>query len=379
MTRSLITRCCLVGSCALALAALNSARAEAEPPPWPTNAWPTAAPAEQGLDETRLGELVTTIRDDATGPYRDVHSLLIVRGGFLVLEEYFDGHDADDRHTLQSVSKSFTSALVGIAIENGQIASVDELVLGFFDEDDLEGIDSIDDRKRAMTLEDLLTMRSGTDYHERGPDSPHFQLNRKKTGWTEFILSRPMVHEPGVHFQYDSGAVILTSALIKQRTGAHADVYAAEHLFKPLNITDIEWFSNAEDHPHTGGGLHLRPRDMAKFGLLYLRDGVWAGEQVVPKSWVEESQKMHVTFDRQRGGSKGYGYWWWIFPPDPEGGGEQDIYAALGYMGQHIFVIPEHDMVVVVTGGARHGEGQNVASRFLYSHILPAVVAQLDK
>jgi len=343
--------------------------AAAEAPPWPAEDWPRAGLAEQGLDPAPIEKLVATIR--ANREIRNVHSLLIVRNGRLVLEEYFDGHDADELHELQSVSKSFTSALVGIAIAQGKIEGVGEKVLSFFP--DVENIDNLDERKRRMTLEDLLTMRSGTDYHENGPGSPHFQLNDMSRGWTKFILDRPMISEPGTSFRYDSGAVILTSAILQARYGMHADRFAEEHLFGPLDIERSRWFRNAEGHPHTGGGLHLRSRDMAKLGLLYLREGRWDGEQVVPADWVAASLSRHVEFERRSGHAVGYGYWWWVLPPDPDGAGKRDVYAACGFKGQYIFVVPERDLAVVVTAGARNGGEQAAPQEFLYSHILKAL------
>ncbi len=347
--------------------------AAADDTPWPTNGWTRAQPADEGLDSKRLQQLVTQIRE---GEIPSIHSLLVVRNGHLLVEEYFDGHKADELHTQQSVSKSFTSALVGIAIDNGKFSGVDEKVLDFFPK--LEGIDRSHPQRQKMTLKDLLTMRSGTDYHERGDDSPHFQLNRISKGWTEFILNRPMVRDPGTHFQYDSGAVILASAMIKQRYGVHADRFAEEYLFKPLGIKQSNWYRNREGHPHTGGGLDLRSRDMAKFGLLYLRQGNWDGKQVVPKTWVKDSLSRQVNFEPPKGRHVGYGYWWWVLSPDPNGQSKQDVYAALGFMGQHIFLVPEHDMVVVVTAGAR-GEEERAIFKFFYDEILPSVVRDQQK
>jgi CubicO group peptidase (beta-lactamase class C family) len=341
----------------------------AEQAPWPTPDWPTAAPADHGLDPAPLDDLVDRIR---SGEIANIHSLLVVRNGWLVLESYFNAHHAEEQHEQQSVTKSFASAAIGIAIEQGRISGVEETVLGFFDDDIV--IENLDERKRRITLEDLLTMRSGTDYHERGPDSPHWQLNRMQRGWTQFILDRPMVREPGTHFQYDSGAVILSSALIKQRYGLHADAFAREYLFEPLGIERLSWYRNAERHPHTGGGLGLRSRDMARFGLLYLRDGQWGEQQVLPKEWVRASLSRQVEFDPRSGRrSVGYGYWWWVFPPDPGGAGQQDIYAAVGWRGQYIFIVPEHEMVVVVTAGCHDWSEEQAIVDFLYESILPSV------
>lgn len=334
---------------------------------WPTRTWARADPQEHGLDTQKLQVLVDLIRENRS--VKDLHSLLIVRNGYLVTEEYFAGWTADRLHMQQSVTKSFTSALVGIAIEQGKIQGVDEKVWEFFPNLDLQ---TNDGRKRAMRLEDLLTMRSGTDYHERGNDSPHSTLNRKSRGWTRFILDRPMIAAPGTKFQYDSGAVILTSAILQNRTGSHADIYAEPNLFEPLGIERTRWFRNSEGHPHTGGGLDLRPRDMAKFGLLYIRKGRWEGRQVVPETWVEDSFHQHVDLEG-RGHTIGYGYWWWISEPDPEGDGATAIYSARGFRAQYIFVIPEHNMVVVFTGGTRQWEDEKRPVELLYSHILPSV------
>jgi CubicO group peptidase (beta-lactamase class C family) len=336
---------------------------------WPTEEWRSSIPEAHGLDGLGLQRLVNLVREGE--PFPDLHSLLIVRGGYLVVEEYFANYRADQLHTLQSVTKSFTSAAIGIALAKGQIDSVAEPVLGFFSH--LEGIGNVDKRKRAMTLEDLLTMRSGTDYHERGPGSPHYQLNELSSGWTEFVLNRPMVAAPGTVYQYDSGGVILMSAILAARTGQHADAYLEEHLFAPLGIENHFWFQNAEGHPHTGGGLWLQPRDMAKFGLLYLHEGRWEDQQVVPSAWVATSTRRHVTFTQMGRNMIGYGYLWWIMRPDPTGDRETEIFAACGFRAQYIFVIPEHDMVVVVTGGTQNSTDQNKPLEFLYTHILPTV------
>ena len=351
------------------LGADTVAQIESQPNSRPAQEWRTSSPAAQGLDEARLRELVALIADNEQFP--DLHSLLVVRNGCLVVEEYFAGHDAEQLHMQQSVTKSFTSAAIGIAIAQGKLEGVGEPVLGFFPE--LADIEHVDDRKRAMTLEDLLTMRSGTDYHEHGPDSPHYQLNEMSHGWTEFVLSRPMVADPGDRFQYDSGGVILMSAILKSRTGEHADTWLDEHLFAPLGITRSSWYRNDEGHPHTGGGLGLRSRDMARFGLLYLQGGRWDGRQVVPEAWVEASWARHHVFGGDSSPWIGYGYLWWILQPDPQGDGQTDIFAACGAHGQYIFVIPEHAMVVVVTGETTDSEDETAPIEFLYSHVLPAV------
>jgi len=335
----------------------------------PSWQWPVSKPDEQGLDPKRLAELTDLIRQGRLCP--QLHCLLVIRHGYLVVEEYFNNWKADQIHTLQSVSKSFTSALVGMAIAKGEFKGVDEKILDFFP--DVTGIANMDERKASIRLKDLLTMRSGSDYHERGPDSPHEQLNRLPRGWDKFYLDRPMLKSPGSEFLYDSGGVILLSAMLKNRTGMQADEYAERFLFKPLEIEKKFWLKNLEGHTHTGGGLALTARDTAKFGLLYLNHGRWGDEQVVPEEWVRESFRKHVDLTVQGQPPSGYGYLWWILAPDPRGNGQQDIYAARGRFGQYIFIIPEHDMVVVVNGFAQSGADQSKPVELLYDSILPAV------
>jgi CubicO group peptidase (beta-lactamase class C family) len=337
---------------------------------WPNDDWVRSKPESQNLDSQKLNLLISQIQEGTRFP--DLHSLIIVRHGFLVVEEYFKGYKANKMHTLQSVSKSFTSALVGIAIHLGQIKGVKERLLEFFK--DKKSIKHLNQWKKEITLQDLLTMRSGTDYHERYRGAPHFQLNKLDSGWDDFYLNRPMQNQPGTQFQYDSGAVIITSSVLQRCSSLHADDYAQKYLFPHIGIKQFNWFKNKEGHPHTGGGLHLLPLDMARFGLLYLRKGDWKGKQVVPSKWVGESFKKRVNLDhRGRNHVIGYGYWWWILEPDPQGEKKDNIFAAMGFMAQYIFVIPEHDMVVVVTGGTHSGRDQRKPIEFLYSHILPSV------
>ena len=203
----------------------------------------------QDLDVVRLYRLVDRL---AAGAHGEVHSLLVQRNGELVIEEYFRGFSATTLHSLQSITKSFASALIGIAIENGHIADVDEPVLDFFPHwaDEFSG----NPLKASMRIEDILTMRTGTDYHENGADAPHWELNALATGLDYFWLSRPMLRPPGTFWQYDSGGVITLSSVLRNRTGLHADRYADEWLFGPLGITQRWWFTNQEGLERVGNG-----------------------------------------------------------------------------------------------------------------------------
>lgn len=318
--------------------------------------------------ETRIDDLIQLIED---GTYPDIHSLLIVRNDSMIVEEYFNGYHSETIHTLQSVSKSVTSALIGIALNKDIIESIEEPILDYFPQ--YTNIENMNDWKRSIKIKDLLTMRTGTDYDEGYTGSPHNQLNSRRRGWDIFYLNRPMEAAPGTRFQYDSGGVILISAILKNAFEMHADVFAEKYLFPNLDIEDFRWIKNSEGHPHTGGGLYLKPRDMVKFGLMYLNGGEWNRKQVVPEDWVNESFEMHVEFGPGGTYDRGYGYLWWIMKPAPKSKTNEYVYAAKGFMGQYIFVIPEYEMVVVVTAGARNGYDMNNPVRFLYSHILADV------
>lgn len=331
--------------------------------------WKTSTPDAQGLDPEILDSLVQGIREEKKFP--DVNSLLIARNGFLVVEEYFNDYNAETLHMVQSVTKSFVSALVGIAIDKGIIKDVDQRILGFFP--DIDSIENLDERKRSIRIADLLTMRTGTDFYERENGSPNFELNRLATGWDTFYLNRPMIRDPGTVFQYDTGGTVLLSAVLKNLTGMHADAFADQYLFNHLHISKRYWIKNCEGYPHSGGGLHLIPRDMAKLGQLYLQKGLWEGRQIVPASWVEESFRIHVKFDLPKNHPyAGYGYYWWILKIDPQGEKTGYIYTALGLWGQFVFVIPDYDMVVSVNSDAR-GVNESHPISFLYSNIIPSV------
>jgi CubicO group peptidase (beta-lactamase class C family) len=333
-----------------------------------TNGYENGSYEAFGLDSARINELITRIENRT---YANIHSLLIMKNGSMAVERYFSGYGPEQLHMLQSVTKSFTSAMIGIALDKEIIAGTETRILDFFGQ--YTAIANMNDWKRAIRINDILTMRTGVDYSEGYDGSPHSVLSRLPRGWDLFYLNRPMSAAPGTVFNYDSGGVILLSAILHNACGMHADVFADQFLFPQLGITQKRWFRNAEGHPHTGGGLSLLPRDMAKFGQLYLSKGRWQGRQLVPESWVERSFEKSVAIDQWGTNIVGYGYLWWIFRPANRSTTHEFIYAAMGAYGQYIFVIPEYDMVVVVTSGTvRDAEFAN-PQNFLYSHILDAV------
>jgi CubicO group peptidase (beta-lactamase class C family) len=321
----------------------------------PTQGWRTSTPEQQGIDSEQLVKLMDYVQN----PGYDLHSLLIVRNGYLVMEAYWHPFQPDTKHNLQSCTKSFTSALVGIAIDQGYMDGIYHKVLDWFPERTPANNDA---RKRTITLEHLLTMSSGLDWptHDLG-EALLPQLAQSKD-WVQFVLDRPMAQEPGTVFNYNSGGSHLLSAIINKTTRMSALDFARKNLFAPLGITDAFWSSDPNGINTGGYGLELTPRDMAKFGYLYLKNGVWDGQSVVSAAWVKASTVSHI--DTGYMGFQ-YGYQWWLRP--------SGAYHARGYGGQYIFVLPKQEMVVVFTSGLGGSDMETVPEKLLESFLLPAV------
>jgi len=281
-----------------------------------------------------------------------VHSVLIIRNGVVVTEAYFYPYSHDRLHGLASCTKSFLSALVGIAIDEGYL-SLEDRALDYFPERTIENDSPL---KREITVEDLLRMRSGLDWPE---SSVSYSSGRnilgemmRSTDWVQFVLDRPMATTPGSTFNYSTGDSQILGAILDKATGMSVQKFARTRLFEPLGVplSHWRWTSAPEGVAFGGGGLRMTPQEMAKLGYLYLQDGVWEGEQIIPAEWVEAS----VTPSH-------YGYQWWRLA---NGG-----YAALGYGGQRIAVVPNLDLVVVITG-----DFSGVTSGYLVdAFIVPAV------
>jgi CubicO group peptidase (beta-lactamase class C family) len=335
---------------------------------WPTAGWPASTPAAEGLDAAALERLD---RELAAGSQGYVDGMLVIRHGRVVYEKTYT-HDYDvlfakapDRksglynyydsrfhpwyekgplHTLQSVSKSVTSALIGIAIGRGEIAGVDAKALPFFEGYTLDA----DPRRAKWTLRDLLTMTAGIRWDE--DTVPYTDPANSCAGmeaspdWVQFVLSQPMAAEPGSTFVYSSGVTELLAAVLKKATGEHADAYAEKHLFAPLGIRSYHWKHTPTGHPDTEGGLYLTARDLAKLGYLFAHDGQWEGRRVLPTGWAAESTRARVPL--AAGKPLQYGYQWWTLPA----AGRPEHFAAIGYGGQYLLVVPSLELIAVFTG-----------------------------
>ena len=326
-------------------------------------AWPTASPASHGLDAERLEAVAQRLR---TGRYGDVGSFLVARHGVLVMERYFGIDVSDELVDVASVTKSVTSALIGLAVDAGRIGGVAtplHTLLPRYDD-----LFAADPAKRAITLEHVLTMRSGLAWDESLPPS---LLPGDSGDWIRLVLRQPLVDVPGTRFRYSTGSVLLLSGVLQGAYGVSAAQLAARDLFEPLGIRDYRWPADETGITPTGAGLSLRARDMAKIGQLFLGNGVYRGRRVLSEAWVRRAATPHVPL---ASGDR-YGYLWWVLPTHTDAGqpAPADAYYAAGSGEKHIFVLPSVEMVVVVTA-YNFGPGFIVPVEFVTSEILPAVL-----
>jgi CubicO group peptidase (beta-lactamase class C family) len=337
--------------------------------------WQTSSSSAQGIDPSPLADMINGVRDEV---FRNVHSVLVVRHEKLVLEEYFPGYDLmgpytefdwNVRHLLCSCTKSFASALVGIARDLGLLGEVSTPLAVFFPE--YADIDWSGARGR-ITLEHALTMSAGLEWDE-GTYSYLDPRNHAWVMWASgdpvyYLLSRPMVVEPGTKFVYNGGLSITLAEIAGKVSGLPADQFARQYLFTPLGIEDFAWEKHADGTVQAAGGLYLRPRDMAKFGQLYLNGGTWKGIPVISSEWVAESTKKRIWADDR---TRHYGFQWWIEEHLWQGNVVTG-FAARGWGGQRIYVFPGLQLVAVFTGG-NHYTLADPEHTMLAQYILPAV------
>ncbi|MDH3223256.1 MAG: beta-lactamase family protein [Gemmatimonadota bacterium] len=311
--------------------------------------WATATPGSQGLDAAVLADLGERT---ASGEFGAVSSMLVIRNGRLVYERYHGDWKPADLHRVYSVTKSVTSLLVGVALEDGLLPGLDARAL-----DLLPGYDSIGNwspLKEEITLAHALEMRAGFEWDELSTNyangtNPTVALVSSED-WIRHVLSLPMAGEPGSAFVYNSGVSMLLGEMVARAAGSSTEALAETHLFQPLEITAWAWDKGPGGITNTGWGLWLSPRDMAAIGQLVLDGGHWESAPVVPEDWLDESAIARTQFTD----GSGYGYQWWI----GRGGGTQErAVAAWGYGGQFIVVLSDLDMVMVSTAENYLGGG----------------------
>jgi CubicO group peptidase (beta-lactamase class C family) len=332
--------------------------------------WKTASLSNVGIDKTPIIEGMKSLIKLDEHP---IHSILIVKNGKLVFEEYFNGNDIifncageielkqkefdkDTLHCQTSVTKSITSTLLGIAIDQGKIPDINEKMLSYY-----PNYQNICIEKENITLEHMLSMSSGIPWDESySYDDPRNSLYQQLhcEDPVKYLFEQPVTNSPGSYFIYNSGTTNVLGDIIKDCSGMTLVEFAEQYLFKPLGVSDFYWigFPFAKDIAIASSSLYLRPRDMVKIGQLYLQGGVWNGLQIVSEDWITESTCESIMVPVSENPIPilvhSYGYQWWRGTFD---NGDTDTFFAAGHGGQFIFVLPEHDMVIVFTG--EHFEG----------------------
>jgi CubicO group peptidase (beta-lactamase class C family) len=313
-----------------------------------------------GLDKNLLAQMVEKIVD---GTYPNVHSVLILKDGKLVFEEYFYEHDKNKLHELRSASKSFISALTGIAVDKGFIKSVDEKVLSYFPE---YTFNNMTEGKKAITIENLLSNSSGLDCDVYNPNAAGNESTMSyEKDWIQYSLDLPMNYKPGEAGQYCSSNPIIMGRIIEKATKVYLPDFAKQTLFKDLGIKKFDWLYKTDpSSAETFCQLNLRSRDFAKLGLLYLKDGKWNGKQVISKEWVEQSWAKHSVC-----AGLDYGYLWWTRGVDANGT-RYFGKLAQGNGGQKLYVFKELNLITIITAG--HYNMQSSANELNAKYILPA-------
>ena len=258
----------------------GAANAQGTEPVWPTAQWQTSTPEQQGMDSAALAKLV------AAGTTRSFDSLLVTRHGRIVLDAYYAPFTVDMPHAINSSTKAVVATLLAIAYKDGLLDRLDHPMLDFFSD---RSIANVDERKKAITVQHLLNMTSGLEWDEGFVGGRQQSLSDmgRSPDWVQFILDRPMAHAPGEELYYNSGGSHLLSAIVSKLAGKNTADYAQERLFGPLGIAQPFWRRDPQRLPIGGYGLMMRPQDMAKIGYLYLRNGEWAGKQLLPADFLD--------------------------------------------------------------------------------------------
>lgn len=338
------------------------------PPPMLDDGWRTRRARSLGFDEAALATFVQSLVDSDPAAQRPnlIHSILVVRRGRLVLEEYFHGYDRDTPHDLRSAGKTFTSLLVGAAMQDGANISPETRIY------EAAGVHPSDDdpRRARITLAHLMTHTSGLDCDDNNENSPGnegaMQSQSDQPDWWRFALDLPMAHGPGERYAYCTAGMNLVGAALFAATGEHVFDLFHRRVAQPLEFGRYHWNLTPTGEGYLGGGVHMRPRDLAKIGQLYLNDGVWNGRRILDRAWVERSIAAQVEINEATTGmdaerfaaiaTRGADGFAWHRYGVRVGDRRVESYEASGNGGQLLIVVPAYDLVVVITGG-NYGQG----------------------
>ncbi len=331
---------------------------------WPTTGWRSCQPEEVGMESKKLLKVYDYVADP------DIFSMgiVIIRNGYIVGEAYFNGSSRYTRFESYSVAKSFMSALIGIALDQEILQSVDTPIYNYYPEllqkkgirvrggilnesfsttAETASVILPSSEKKRITIEHVLQMSSGLEWNESDIDlSSDVPQMMRSNDYIKYVLSKSITHEPGTYWRYSSGDSMLLSGIIQRATGRTSYEFGYDNLFLPIGIPGIMWESDPAGHTIGGWGIDATVREFAKFGHLYLKKGQWDNQQVVSEEWVSESVRpVSETVDF-------YGYQWWLVPDNEGNTGSvvpDDVFYAQGLLNQNIFIIPGEDIVIVRT------------------------------
>lgn len=326
---------------------------------WPTKEWSTSSPEEQGLDSKMLINADKVIKDK----YPNIYSLLVVRHGYLVYEKYYNGMDENSANPVYSVTKSVMSALTGIALREKIFKNVDQKVSELLP----EYFTKIDDiKKNEITIENVLTMTGGLE----SVDTDYGSYSASND-WLSYTIDKPLTDNLGEKMVYNTGLPHLLSAAITETSQMTTKDFADVYLASPIGISLDNWKCDPKGYYVGGTNLSMKPVDMAKFGYLYLEKGLWDGKQIIPKEWIEESTQKQITVDTVQD----YGYLFWLRTiKDKVHNKEYFTYRADGYGGQIIMVIPDLDMISVITASPNQALNEKQPTiDVIADYVIPAV------
>jgi len=338
-------------------------------PEYINDGWNVAHLDDEGIDSQQIIDMMNLILN---GTYPGIDSVAIAKNNKLVLYWFDENrplHSSDwqinntdrERHILASTTKSFTSALIGIAIDQGYIGSTQVKLLNFFSYPEYANWDP---RKADISLEDVLTMRLGFVWDEwelpySNPNNDLVYLENNNNDWIKALLDLPVAHDPGTEYTYNTAASIALGQVLENTTGIPMADFANNNLFLPMQIINADWWLTPTGLPNGGSGLFLTNRDLAKFGQLYIDGGIWQGQQVISAEWIADSVTQHVDISSWSN-SEGYGFQWWI-DRFSYNGQPVEAWTTKGYGGQYLFAIPSLDLVVSFTGRNRdNGVGPGI-------------------
>lgn len=324
--------------------------------------------SKEVFDKNKIRELKGKINE---GIFKNISSVIVIKNGKLLIEEYFNGEGRNTLHDPRSVGKSFSSSLTGIAIRDGLIKNEDETLMDFYD---LRSFENYMPQKENISIRDLLTMSSSFDGDDEDYASPGNEENMYPTAdWVKFTLNLPVTQtKPAAKWHYFTAGVILLGDILNKKVTGGLEAYADEKLFKPLHITNYKWQYTPQQVPNTAGGIQMNALDFAKYGQLYKNGGTWNNKQIIPKEWIDRTlTKQKLILGRY---NEFYGYLFWNKSFDVNNKSYEAFYCA-GNGGNYILIFKDLPLVIVITATA-YGQpyAHNQVTKILSEYILPAVI-----